>query len=235
MVKCPLQEQTENTIANEPHERMESMKRLLRTSRLALVGVVLAAGGLGIGVSTTSIAHAAPSAYISAIGQGGGAQVYGYYFTAGVSLRVEILDSSLSHVVSTEYLTAWQGIGSYGVFDVLMSTGYTGAAWVAVDQAGHATVWAKTYIYAAPHIQATAGTAEILVNGSGFYPGATVRVEMLDPNLNVLNTQYVSAVSSGIDAGTLTATFKAGCGAAYIVLDGGSPGEAWAKVDVTTC
>jgi hypothetical protein len=204
-----------------------TLRRTLKRSAL-IIAITLT--GVTAALHAVPAAHAATAASISVTGQGGGAQVYGFYFTAGVSLRVEILDSSLSHVESTQYLTAWQGLGSYGVFDVLMSTSYTGTAWVAVDQAGHATVWAKTYIYPAPYIQATGETAGVQVAGSGFYPGATTRVEMLDLNLNVLNAEYVNVLSSGIAAGTFTIAFKAPCGYVYVVVDGGSPGEAWAKV-----
>ena len=117
-----------------------TLKRSALISAITLTGVTAA-------LHAVPAAHAAPTASISVTGQGGGAQVYGFYFTAGVSLRVEILDSSLSHVVSTQYLTAWENsTHAYGVFDVLMSTSYTGSAWVAVDQAGHATAWAKVNV-----------------------------------------------------------------------------------------
>jgi hypothetical protein len=207
---------------------------MLRTSRLVLASVVLAVSGLGVAATVAPAAHAASTPSISVTGQGGGAQVYGWQFTPGATVRVEILDSSLSHVVSTQYLTTWwNSTHAYGVFDVLMSTSYIGPAWVAVDQAGRPTVWAKTYIYPAPYIQATGETAGVQVAGSGFYPGATVRVEVLDLNLNVLNAEYVSTVSFGIDSGTFTTALKAPCGYVYVVVDGGSPGEAWAKAYVS--
>jgi hypothetical protein len=198
--------------------------------------VVLAVSGLGVAATVAPAAHAASSPSISVIGQGGGAQVYGWQFTAGITVRVEVLDSSLSHVVSTQYLTAWENsTHAYGVFDILMSTSYSGPAWVAVDQAGHATVWAKTYIYPAPHIQATAETVGVQVNGSGYTPGATVRVEVLDLSLNVLSTQYVSALNGGIASGTFTTALKAPCGTVYVAVDGSPGPTAWAKVNVTTC
>ena len=210
-----------------------TLRRTLKRSAL-IIAITLT--GVTAALHAVPAAHAAPTASISVTGQGGGAQVYGFYFTAGVSLRVEILDSSLSHVVSTQYLTAWENsTHAYGVFDILMSTSYSGPAWVAVDQAGHATVWAKTYIYPAPHIQATAETVGVQVNGSGYTPGATVRVEVLDLSLNVLSTQYVSALNGGIASGTFTTALKAPCGTVYVAVDGSPGPTAWAKVNVTTC
>ena len=129
------------------------MKRLLRQSKFVIVTMIVALVALTVAAAGTPAAHASsPQAYIDATGQGGGVQVYGWYFTAGVTARVEVLKSDLSQVLSTKYLTAWQGTGSYGVFDTLMSVNYVGSVYVAVDQAGHATAWAKTYVYPDPYI-----------------------------------------------------------------------------------
>jgi hypothetical protein len=206
---------------------------LIRNSKLILLSAVLAAGGLGFAATAAPAVHAATAPTISAYGQGGGAQVYGWNFTQGVTARVELLDSGLTHVLSTQYLSPWwNSTHAYGVFDTLLSTSYSGYAWVAVDQAGHSTVWTKTYIYPAPHIHVTPETIGVQVNGSGFTPGATVRVEVLDSGLNVQNTQYVTAISSGIDAGTFYTTLKSPCGTMYVAVDGSPGPTAWAKVSV---
>ncbi|HEY8286340.1 MAG TPA: hypothetical protein VIJ28_18285 [Chloroflexota bacterium] len=212
------------------------MKRLLRNTKFAILSVLLALGSLTFAATATPAAHAAtPAAYIDAYGQGGGVQVYGWQFTAGVPVRVEVLDSGLLHVLSVQYLTAWQGIGSYGVFDVLMSTSYSGNVWVVADQAGHPSAWAKTYVYPDPYIIAQGEARGVQVTGSGYYPGATVRVEVLDPGSNVLSVQYVTAQSYGIDAGTIRATLlvTSYVGKVYVVTDLGAPKEGWATAYVS--
>jgi hypothetical protein len=210
------------------------MKRVLRNSKLILASLVFAVGGLSVAATAAPAAHAATNPFISVTGQGGGAQVYGWQFTAGVTARVELLDSGLLHVVATQYITPWwNSTHAYGVFDTLLSTSYSGSAWVAVDQLGHATVWAKTYIYPAPHIQVTGETAGVQVNGSGFTPGATVRVEVLDTSLNVQHTQYVTAVNGGVASGTFYTALKAPCGSVYVAADGSPGPTAWAKAYVT--
>jgi hypothetical protein len=212
------------------------MKRLLRNTRLVILSALLALGSLTFVATASPAAHAAsPQAYINTYGQGGGVQVYGWYFTAGVTVRVEVLKSDLSQVLSVKYLTAWQGTGSYGVFDTLMSTGYVGNVYVAVDQAGHPTAWAKTYVYPDPYITAQGESRGVQVSGSGYYPGATVRVEVLDPSSNVLSVQYVTAIAYGIDAGTIRATLLVTpyVGKVYVVTDWGAPAEAWATTYVS--
>jgi hypothetical protein len=212
------------------------MKQLLRNSRLVLLSVVLALGGLTFGTTTLPAAEAStPPAYIDAYGQGGGVQVYGWYFTPGVSVRLEVLDAGMLHVLSTQYLTAWPGSGSYGVFDALLNTTYSGDVWVVADQAGHPSAWYKTHIYPAPYVTAQGEARGVQVTGSGYYPGASVRVEVLDPSSNVLSTQYVTAVSSGIAAGTISATLLVTgyIGKVSVVTDGGAPGEGWATASVS--
>jgi hypothetical protein len=208
--------------------------KLIRNSKIILLSAALALGGLTFAATAAPAAHAASPPLLSAYGQGGGAQVYGWYFTAGVTVRVEILDSNLQHVLTTQYIRAWQNsTGAYGVFDTLMTTSYSGSVWVVADQAGHPSTWAKTYIYPAPHIQVTGETAGVQVSGSGFTPGATVRVEVLDTSLNVLNTQYVTAVNGGIDSGTFTTALKAPSGYVWVAADGSPGPTAWAKVYVS--
>lgn len=196
-------------------------------SKLVLLSAMLALGGLTMAAAAAPAAHAALAPTISVTGQGGGAQVYGWNFTAGVPARVELLDGGLGRVLTTQYITPWLNVThAYGVFDTLLSTGYTGPAWVAVDQRGHATVWAKTYIYHAPHIVVTPGALPsggygIHVNGSGYTPGATVRVEVMDSGFTkVLNTQYVTAVKYGVEAGTFLAMLGAPCGTVHVLVDG---------------
>jgi hypothetical protein len=126
------------------------MKRLLRNSKLLLASLVLAASGLSVAATATPAVLASGSPFISVTGQSGGAQIYGWQFTEGVSARVELLNSGLTQVLATQYITPWwNSTHAYGVFDLLLSTGYTGSVYVAMDQAGHSTVWAKTYIYSA--------------------------------------------------------------------------------------
>ncbi|MBV9280108.1 MAG: hypothetical protein JOZ41_08515 [Chloroflexi bacterium] len=201
------------------------MKKLLRSTRLIVLGSVLALASLTLATTAVPAAHASGSPYISVYGQGGGAQIYGWQFTEGVSARVELLDSGLTRTLAVQYITPWwNSTHAYGVFDLLLSTGYVGSAWVAVDQAGHSTVWAKTYIYSAPHISTSPITNGIQINGSGYTPGATVRIEVMDSTwTNVLSTQYTTAISSGVSAGTFFATAGGPCGTLHLMVDG-SPG-----------
>jgi hypothetical protein len=190
-------------------------------------------------LAASSAQASTPPPYLSVTGEGGGVIVNGYYFTAGVSVRVEVLNSNLTSVVATRYLTAWQGSGSYGVFSVLVSTNYTGKVLVAADQAGHPTEWATTTVFPPPHIDsAVAGPTlcgAVAVRASGFYPGATVRFELLDAHMNVLDTQYVTALQGDVYAGTVNLTLASPryVGPAFVVSDGGGPAEAWAQV--STC
>jgi hypothetical protein len=210
------------------------MKRLFRNGKLIILSAVLALASLTFAAGASPVAHAAPAPIVDASGQGGGVQVYGWNYTAGVTVRVEVLDLSL-HVLSTRYLTAWQGTGAYGVFDTLMPVNYVGNVYVLVDQAGHPTAGAKTNIYPDPYIVAQGEARGVQVTGTGYYPGATVRVEVLDPSLNVLSVQYVTADSYGLDAGTIRATLLITpyVGKVYVVTDLGAPAEAWATAYVS--
>jgi hypothetical protein len=215
------------------------MERLLRNSKLLLLSAVLALGSLTFAATAMPAAHAAPQPTIDARGQGGGVQVYGWQFTAGATVRVELLDPGLLHTLSVQYFKAWQGTGSYGVFDTLISpsypyAGYSGSVWVAVDQAGHPTSWAKTYIYPAPYITTQGETRGVQVSGSGFTPGATVRVEAFDPSLKLVGVQYVTANAYGIDAGTLRATLLVTyVGYVYVIADESPKTSNWTEAYVS--
>ena len=86
-----------------------------------------------------------------------------------------------------------------------------------------------------PTSPARGETRGVAVTGPGYYPGATVRVEVLDPSLNVLSVQYVTADAYGIDAGTIRANLLVTpyVGTVYVVTDGGAPAEAWATTYVS--
>jgi hypothetical protein len=188
-----------------------------------------------VAAKATLAAPAPPPRHLWVNGQGGGVAVYTDNFTPGAVVRVELLDAGLRTVVGDDYLTT----PATGAFDVLMSTSYTGAVWVAADSPGAPTVWAKTYVFAAPHLDSIVGgptqCGTVALTGSGYYPGATVRVELLDPQLNVIDRQWVTAQAGQpgqpgqIDAGTIRATLVTHgfVGTVFVVSDGGGPAEAW--------
>ena len=62
-----------------------------------------------------------------------------------------------------------------------------------------------------------------------------MRVEVLDPSLNVLSVQYPIADSYGLDAGTIRASLLVTPyqGKVYVVTDWGAPAEAWATAYVS--
>ena len=221
------------------------MKLILIHSKLALTILVLALGGLAFAAGTPA-AHADQPPFIDAYGQGGGAQVYGWHFTAGELVRLEILDATQLHVESVKYVKAWTNSSiSYGVFDALMNTSYTGKAYVEAFQLHCIRFWTgavacryllaskvQTYIYPAPHIEVT-NSSGLQVRGSGFTPGTTVRVEVLSTSLNVRSTEYVTADDYGIDAGTFFTIVGAPCGTSYIAADGAPGPTAWAKINIS--
>jgi hypothetical protein len=176
-------------------------------------------------------APAPPQRHMWVNGQGGGVIVYADNFTPGAAVRVEVLDTGLQTVLAEDYLYT----PSTGAFDVLMSTSYTGAVWVTADSPGGPTVWARTHVFAAPHLDTIVGgptqCGTVALAGSGFYPGATVRVELLDAQMNVIDTQWVTAQVDRIYAGTIRATLVTHgfVGTVWVVSDFGAPAEAWGQ------
>lgn len=133
----------------------------------------------------------------------------------------------------------------YGTFDALMNTSYSGKAYVDAYRIHCISTgrWsfcryilvskAQTYIYPAPHIEVTPDPpGGVQIDGSGFTPGATVRIEVLDTSLNPVNTHYVTADSFGIGAGTFFTGASVPCGPMYIAVDGAPGPTRWAKVKV---
>jgi hypothetical protein len=213
---------------------MESL--LGRVRRLILViGIALAS--LSIPSLAAPVAQAGgPSLYV--IGQGGGAYVSGSGFTPGVSARVEILNSSLTIVGSTQYLTpssCYYG----GCFATVLTASFTGAAYIAVDQAGFSTIWASTTVYHDPYItaytQSGPYSTTFVVSGSGYNPGANVTVEAWQPCNSifcipkVLSSQTVTAsfaTWSSADYGLIYAaalTVPAHSGWVYVSTISGAP------------
>jgi len=219
----------------------------------AASGPMLAAGGLasaqtppltGTGAASgpaaaqaTLAEPAPPQRHMWAYGQGGGVAVYADNFAPGAAVRVEVLDAGLRAVRAVQYFTA----PPTGAFDVLVGTSYIGAVWVAADSPGGPTAWARTYVFAAPHLDTIVGgpaqCGTVALTGSGYYPGGTVRVELLDAQLNVIDMQWVTAQAGQpgqpgqIDAGTIRATLvtRGVVGTVWVVTDGGGPAEAWGQ------
>ena len=92
---------------------------------------------------------------------------------------------------------------------------------------------AQTYIYPAPHIDVTTQLGGVRIDGSGFTPGSSIRIEVLDLSLHPLSTLYTTALSSGIGAGTFFTEDSTPCGPVYIAVDGVPGPTAWARVQ--TC
>jgi hypothetical protein len=215
------------------------MKRLLRNSKLVLVSAALALGGLTFAASPRLAAHAAPTPFLEVINQGGGVYVDGYSFTPGVQLRVEVLNSGLTQVLSTQYPTP----DSAGEFGILMPTpGFTGSAQVMVDQAGFPTVGAQATVLHDPYITASTfptynGLVGIQALGSGYYPGATVKVVAYQWTVcgfrqfcqYVLSTQYYPVSTDTLlrdDPGRIFAgglSVPAHSGTVYVTTYGGAP------------
>jgi hypothetical protein len=147
--------------------------------RLILVAV-LALASLAVSGLAAPAAHASgPSLYL--IGQGGGVYVSGQGFTPGVQLRVEVLNSTLTIVGSTQYLTPTACYYGGCFATVMTATNFTGSAWIAVDQTGFSTVWGQTTVDQDPYItaytQVGPTSTTFAVAGSGYTPGASVSVQ----------------------------------------------------------
>jgi len=156
------------------------MKRLLRSSKLLLASVVLALGGFSIAAIATPAAHAAGTS-ISAFGEGGGVQVYGFGCNPGASVRVELLThDNYMHVLATKYVTASTASGptAPGTFMTLINTSYVGYVYVAMDCYPGPTAWATAYVYPAPWITVTGYAGNLTVDGSGFTPGTWEQVQV---------------------------------------------------------
>lgn len=196
-------------------------------ARLATAGVVTVALALGGLTSAARAAQAAPE-HIWADGQGGGAIVFGDNFTPRAVVRVELLDSGLHTVVAKEYLTTL----SNGSFDLLVWTRYTGAVWVAADSPGGPTVWAKTYVFPAPHLDSIGGPCgSVAVKGSGFVPGFTVQVELLDAQFHLIDRQSVTALFDRVFGGQIRVTLASHgyVGKAYVEAGDGHGPQAWGQ------
>ena len=204
-------------------------------ARLATVGAVSVALAFGGLTHAALAAPTPPRPLLSVDGQGGGVIVYGWNFPPGAKLRVELLDAGLDKTVATAYLNAI----STGAFDVLVPTGYTGDVWVATDSPGLPTVWARTHVFPAPHLDSVVAAptqcGTVAITGSGYYPGGTARVELLDAHLNVIDTQWVTSDTGRVYGGTIRTTLDTHgyVGTVWVVTDGDAPAEAWAQV--STC
>ncbi|HEY8286339.1 MAG TPA: hypothetical protein VIJ28_18280 [Chloroflexota bacterium] len=216
------------------------MKRLIRDSKLVIVSAMLALGGLTFAAGPRLVAHAAPSGLLEVINQGGGVYVDGYAFTPGVQVRVEVLNSSLTQVLSTQYPTP-NSVGDFGT--LLTTPGFTGSVQVAVDQAGSPTIWAQATVLHDPYITASTfptynGLVGIEALGSGYYPGATVEIVAYQLRIcgvfpprtctHVLSTQYEPASTgpNSLDPGRIFAgglSVPAHSGTVYVTTYGGAP------------
>ena len=152
------------------------MKRLLRHSKLVLLTVVLALGGLVTATASPAAHAASPSLYVK--GQGGSVYVYGSGFNPYIYVRVELLNSSLTQKLDYDYIRAEPNGSIEGTFQAIDWTtpSYTGSAWVVADQIGLPSTWASTTIYPAPYITAQGGLGDVSVQGSGFDQGTPVTV-----------------------------------------------------------
>jgi hypothetical protein len=229
------------------------VQAVLRISKLLVLSSLLATVGLSIAVNAAPSAMAA-GPYFMATGRGGDVLATGNNFPAGATIRLQILDSS-SHVVTTQNVTASSG-GSYpGFFETAIKTGYAGAATVTASQFVCKVLgWggipprplfychyvllgsAQTTIYPAPHISGNAESGGVMVWGSGFTPGTTVRFEVLTASLQVLDTNYETAYNgvAQVYDGTADAWLSTGSytGWAYVVADGRPYESNWMKVYV---
>jgi hypothetical protein len=203
-------------------------------ARLATVGAVSVAMAFGGLTHAALAAPTPPRPQLAAYGQGGGAIVYGWNFKPGATVRVVLLDAGLQKALSTEYVNAI----STGAFDVLAPANYIGDVWVAADSPGVPTVWAKTHVFSDPHLDTVAAPTQcgtVAITGTGYYPGGIARVELLDPSLNVIDRQYVTATTGRVYGGAIRTTLDTHgyVGTAFVVTDGDAPAEGWAQV--STC
>lgn len=160
------------------------MNRLARTITRAALTMTLALVGLGF-AATAPAAHAGGGS-ITTTGQGLGVYVQGTGFTDGLPVHVQVWSSSWwIRVVGSG--TSAPPIGS-GSFSLLVpTTGYTGNVTVVAWQDGGPSTFANSYTADHVLINLSGGWGSINVySGSGFIPGATVRLHVSDVNDNPL-------------------------------------------------
>ena len=180
------------------------MKISWRCSRL-LLGAAVAAGALAGPAVAAAPAHAA-GPHINVIGGTGEILIQGGGFNAGATVRIEALTPDLSRVLDTIYVHAnW--IGYLDQYTYLNDFGgYTGNVYVAADGAPGPTAWAFTKVSAAPLVFAYSAKTypdyscdgNVFVVGSGFEPGASVRIELMSGDLStVMDTLYTTVDQYG--------------------------------------
>jgi hypothetical protein len=156
------------------------MGHLVRGIRRLLLAATLALASLTGTALTAPAVHASVSPSLAVTGQGGGVYVQAVGFTSWVPVRIEVLNSTLTIVGSTQYLTP-SSCYFGGCFATVLPAGFTGGAYVVADQAGWPTTWAKTTIYPDPYItgytQSGPSSTTFVVLGSGYTPGASVTVK----------------------------------------------------------
>jgi hypothetical protein len=84
-----------------------------------------------------------------------------------------------------------------------------------------------------PQIYAAGGPGDVSVAGSGFTPGATVRLEALTPGLSVLRTIYVTADGGGDIGGGGVYITSLSPGDVWVAADGAPGPTAWAQTSVS--
>jgi hypothetical protein len=216
------------------------MAHLLHRLRRGILVAALALAGFAALAPAAPAAHATLGPSLSLTGQGGGVYVSGTGFTPGVTVRVEVMNSSMTTVGSIQNLTPQSCYGYLGgCFATVLTAGFTGSAWVTADQAGSATIWAQTTIYQDPYITAYTEpgpySSGVVVSGSGYTPGASVTVQVSQLCgvfcWKVLSTQTVTAsgaTQSDADYGLIYAgglDVPAHSGTVYVSTSGGAPSQ----------
>jgi hypothetical protein len=110
------------------------------------------------------------------------------------------------------------------------------SAVMAVGALAGLTVAAAPAYAAGPYVTAYGGNGEVEVYVGGFNADATVRIEVLTPNLSkVLNTYYVQVNWIGYMDGDLYLGTGGYIGKVWVAADGAPGPTAWASTQVSGC
>ena len=198
------------------------MKHFRRLKLLMLSGAVVFAGLTW--AAAPALANSSPS--FNAYGGPAGVWVSGSGFTAGASVRINVISNP-----------GWKSVGSqttqvdpYGDIGVeFHNVSYAGSVWVAADQLSPApslgTLWAQTVVSPPPQFLVN-GTGQpycgypVSVAAYGFEPYYNVRLELLPQNLStVLDTRLTTATGTGNAYASPPLSAKGYTGWAWIVAD----------------
>jgi hypothetical protein len=190
------------------------------------IKVFILSGAVAFGGLVWAAAPALASPSLSAYGGPAEIWVSGSGFTAGASVRIDVISNPGWRSVRSETTQADQ-YGDLGVEFYNLS--YAGSVWVAADQLSPApslgTLWAQTTVSPPPQFLVN-GTGQpycgypVSVEAYGFERYYNVRLELLPQNLStVLDTRLTTADGIGDAYASPPLSTKGYTGWAWIVAD----------------